>query len=82
MLEGELTLVIEGEQEHVLGHGDAARVAPDVRRQLVNRGAGRLAILAIGGAQPHEGRDGMAYLGWDDTEPKSPADVPLPDDLK
>ena len=81
VLEGELTLLVEGE-EHALARGDAARVAPEVRRQLVNRGDGRLALLAIGGAQPHEGRDGMAYLSWDDDEAKSPADVPLPDGLK
>ena len=81
VLEGELTLLVEGE-EHALAPGDAARVGPEVRRQLVNRGDGRLALLAIGGAQPHEGRDGMAYLSWDDDEAKSPADVPLPDGLK
>jgi len=82
VLEGELTLAIEGEEEHTLGQGDAARVAPDVRRQLSNRGDSRLALLAIGGATPHEGRDGQAFLSWDDDEPKPPADVPLPDDLK
>jgi uncharacterized cupin superfamily protein len=82
VLEGELTLVIERDEEHTLGYGDAARVAPDVRRQLINRGTGRLALLAMGGATPHEGRDGQAFLSWDDDEPKSPADVPLPDDLK
>jgi uncharacterized cupin superfamily protein len=82
VLEGELTLVIEGDEEYALGYGEAARVAPDVRRQLINRGTGRLAILAMGGATPHEGRDGMAFLSWEDREPKSPADVPLPDDVK
>jgi uncharacterized cupin superfamily protein len=82
VLEGELTLVIEGDEEHTLAYGDAARVAPEVRRQLINRGTGRLAILAMGGATPHDGRDGMAFLSWEDGEPKSPADVPLPDDVK
>jgi uncharacterized cupin superfamily protein len=81
VLEGELTLALEGE-EHTLRRGDAARVAPDVRRQLVNRGDTRVALLAIGGATPHEGRDGQAFLSWEDDEPKSPADVPLPDDVK
>jgi uncharacterized cupin superfamily protein len=82
VLEGELTLAIEGDEEHTLTRGDAVRVAPGVRRQLGNRGDARVALLAIGGAQPHEGRDGMAYLSWDDDEPKSPADVPLPGDVK
>jgi uncharacterized cupin superfamily protein len=82
VLEGELTLVIEGGEEHTLAYGDAARVAPEVRRQLINRGTGRLAILAMGGATPHDGRDGMAFLSWEDGEPKSPADVPLPDGVK
>ena len=35
----------------------------------------------MGGAEPHEGRDGVAYLDWNDTEGKAPKDVPLPDDL-
>ena len=35
-----------------------ARVAPSVRRQLANRGSELLVVLAVGGAKPHEGRDG------------------------
>ena len=79
VLEGELTLVVEGEDAHTLRYGDVARVGPEVRRQLVNRGGERAALLAMGGANPHHGRDGMAYFSWDDTEPKSPRDVPLPE---
>ena len=81
VLEGTLTLEIEGEQVHTLSRGDAARVAPGVRRRLSNRSAERLALLAMGGAEPHEGRDGVAYLDWDDPEGRPPAEVPLPDDL-
>jgi uncharacterized cupin superfamily protein len=81
VLEGTLTLELDGGERHTLTYGDVARVAPDVRRQLSNRGAERLALLAMGGAEPHEGRDGVAYLDWDDTEGKAPKDVPLPDDL-
>jgi uncharacterized cupin superfamily protein len=81
VLEGTLTLEIEGEQAHTLTRGDAARVAPGVRRQLSNRSAERVALLAMGGAEPHDGRDGVAYLDWDDTEGRPPAEVPLPDDL-
>ena len=80
VLEGELTLLLDGGASHVLGRGAAARVAPGVRRQLVNRGSERLVLLALGGAEPHVGRDGVAYEDWDDTEGRPPADVPLPAD--
>jgi hypothetical protein len=52
-----------------------------VRRQLVNRGPVRVAILALGGALEHNGRDGEAYTSWEQETPASPADVPFPDDL-
>ena len=80
VLEGTLTLELEGGEVHTLTRGDAARVAPDIRRQLSNRGEERVALLAMGGAEPHAGRDGVAFLSWDDTEGKPPRDVPLPDD--
>ena len=80
VLEGTLTLEYDGER-HELGRGDVARVAPGVRRQLSNRGSERVALLAVGGADPHAGRDGVAYLSWDDEEGKPPQEVPLPDDL-
>jgi uncharacterized cupin superfamily protein len=82
VLEGTLTLELDGGDVHTLTSGDVARVAPEVRRQLSNRGDDRLAVLAIGGAEPHEGRDGVAYLDWDDPEGRSPKDVPLPDGLR
>ena len=82
VLEGTLTLELEGGEEHRLGVGDAARVAPDLRRRLANRGPERVALLAVGGDGIHEGRDGLAWDDWDDdAEPRSPADVPLPPDL-
>jgi uncharacterized cupin superfamily protein len=80
VLEGVLTLAIEGE-EHDLGRGELARVGPEVRRQLLNRGPERTAVLALGGANPHEGRDGEAFAAWDDSTPHGVADVPLPADL-
>jgi uncharacterized cupin superfamily protein len=80
VVEGTLTLLVEGE-EHTLGPGSVARVAPEVRRQLVNRGPGRLGLLAIGGAEPHEGRDGEAFESWDAQEARPPQETPLPDDL-
>lgn len=57
------------------------RIAPDVRRQLVNRGPGRAVVLALGGANPHDGRDGRAFTDFDDAEPKAPQDLPNPDPL-
>src|SRR3954471_20316649 len=47
VLEGTLSLVLEGE-ETTLERGELIRVAPGVRRQLVNRGPGALHLLAIG----------------------------------
>jgi uncharacterized cupin superfamily protein len=80
VLEGELSLLLEGE-EHRLGAGGLARVAPDVRRQLVNRGPRRLVLLALGGATPHEGRDGVAYASWDATDGAPPQEISLPADV-
>ena len=82
VIEGELTLVVEGDQEHVLGNGQLARVGPSVRRQLVNRGTEPLVLLALGGSGEHVGRDGHAWERWDEPgEGRSPQDVPLPEDL-
>ena len=80
VLEGTLTLSVEGEEQE-LGEGELARVAPEVRRQLVNRTRERLAVLALGGHSEHEGRDGVAYTSWEDTEGGSPRDVPFPPDV-
>ncbi len=80
VLEGSLTLLVEGETSE-LGHGELIRVAPQVRRQLVNRGPGRLVILALGGAQEHQGRDGEAFGEWSDEQPVSPQELTMPPDL-
>jgi mannose-6-phosphate isomerase-like protein (cupin superfamily) len=80
VLEGTLTLVIEGE-EQVVKRGELVRVAPAIRRQLVNRGPERLVLLALGGATEHMGRDGEAWVDWDADAPAPPQEVPLPEDL-
>jgi uncharacterized cupin superfamily protein len=80
VLEGELSLMLEGD-EHRVPAGGIVRVAPEVRRQLVNRRPQRLALLALGGATPHEGRDGQAFPSWDATEGAPPQEVPLPADV-
>jgi uncharacterized cupin superfamily protein len=82
VLEGTLTLLVEDEPRE-LQRGEVARVAPDVRRQLVNRHRDPLLLLALGGANPHEGRDGRAYRSWDEQgEGNAPADVPFPENVE
>lgn len=80
VLEGTLSLAIEG-VERDMSAGELVRLGPDVRRQLVNRGPGRLAILALGAAGDHVGRDGIAFLSWEATEGAPPQETPLPEDL-
>jgi uncharacterized cupin superfamily protein len=80
VLEGRLTLVVEGD-ERDLATREIVRIAPHVRRQLVNRGPDTLVLLAIGGAHPHDGRDGEAFASWDETRGGSPQETPAPEDL-
>jgi uncharacterized cupin superfamily protein len=80
VLRGKLTVAVE-QEEHELEAGQTMRVAPSVRRQLVNRGDVPCVLLAIGGAGEHNGRDGEAFTDWSETEGKPPQEVPLPDDL-
>jgi uncharacterized cupin superfamily protein len=80
VLEGTLTLLVERE-ETVLERDELVRVGPELRRQLVNRGPGRLVLLALGGHSEHEGRDGIAFASWEDESGVSPQEVPLPEDL-
>ena len=81
VLEGELTLLIEG-VERVLGPDRLVRIGASVRRQLINAGAKRVVIVALGGSTEHVGRDGRAWLSWEDDGPGlPPQEIPLPDDL-
>ena len=83
MLEGTLTLLIEGDEPRELRRGDLARVAPDVRRQLVNRHP-ELAAHPGGGRRRSRtsGRDGRAWESWDEGgEGRPPQEVDLPDDV-
>ena len=81
VLEGTLTLEVEGEPRE-LRRGELARVAPDVRRRLVNRHPETLLVYAIGGANEHQGRDGRAWADWDETgEGRPPQEVPLPENV-
>jgi mannose-6-phosphate isomerase-like protein (cupin superfamily) len=81
VLEGHLALVVEGEESR-LSEGELIRVAPGLRRQLVNRGPGRLVLLALGGAGEHSGRDGEAFASWEQETGVSPQELPLPADLE
>jgi uncharacterized cupin superfamily protein len=81
VLEGTLTLVADGEPR-ALRRGELARVAPGVRRQLVNRHPDTLVLLAAGGATEHEGRDGRAWASWDEEgEGRPPQEVPMPENV-
>lgn len=80
VLDGTLTLLIE-DTRHSLDAGALARVGPEVRRQLVNETNQRLTVVAIGGAKDHEGRDGVAFASWEDSEGASPQETPLPEDV-
>jgi mannose-6-phosphate isomerase-like protein (cupin superfamily) len=80
VLEGNLTLVIEAEESE-LGEGELMRVAPKLRRQLVNRGPGRVVLLAVGGSGEHVGRDGEAFESWEQQVGASPQELPMPPDL-
>ena len=80
VLRGVLTVAIEGEERDI-AEGGLIRLAPEVRRQLLNRGPGICSLVALGGAGAHEGRDGLAYADWDDAAPRPPQEIPLPEDL-
>lgn len=80
VLEGELSLLLEGE-EHRVRTGGLVRVAPEVRRQLVNRRPERLVLLALGGSGEYAGRDGQAFASWEATESAPPQEIPLPADV-
>jgi mannose-6-phosphate isomerase-like protein (cupin superfamily) len=81
VLEGELTLLLQGEQRK-LQPNQIVRVAPQVRRQLLNAGATPVVVLALGGAGEHQSRDGLAWESWQEAGPgRPPQEVPLPDDL-
>jgi mannose-6-phosphate isomerase-like protein (cupin superfamily) len=82
VLEGRLTLLVEGDQTELeLGEGELVRVAPSTRRQLVNRGPGRLLMVALGGTGEHQSRDAEAFNSWEEQTGGSPRDVPWPPDL-
>jgi mannose-6-phosphate isomerase-like protein (cupin superfamily) len=80
VLEGRLALVVEGEETE-LREGELIRVAPQLRRQLVNRGPGRVVLIALGGEGDHHGRDAEAFASWDDQVGVPPQELPLPANL-
>jgi uncharacterized cupin superfamily protein len=80
VLRGVLTIETE-EGLTDLGEGAMARVAPEVRRRLVNLGPAVCSVLALGGSGEHVGRDATAYADWDDRVGGPPQEIPLPDDL-
>ena len=82
VLEGTLTLIVEGE-EHTLAAGTLARVGPATRRQIGNRGEEPAVLLCIGAAGEHVSRDARAWGSWDEEgEGRDPREVPLPSDFE
>ena len=84
VLEGELTLGLDGE-ERTYGPQEVVRVPPAVRRQMINRGSEPTVLLALGASteHAHQPRDARAWESWDEPgEGRSPADVPTPADLE
>ena len=69
------------EEEFELTEGELARVAPALRRQLVNRSSTPCIVVAIGGAGEHVGRDGEAFNDWREREGRPPQEIPLPADV-
>ena len=81
VIEGRLTVVVEGKANTITA-GELIRVAPEVRRQLVNMHRERVTLVALGSASDgHESRDAEAFNTWEETTGGQPRDVPLPDDL-
>ena len=80
VLAGELTIAIDGAEE-TLKEDELIRVAPAMRRQLINKGREKLIMLAVGGHGEHQGRDAKAFEAWDQEEGRSPRDTPVPEDL-
>jgi uncharacterized cupin superfamily protein len=81
VLDGVLTLIVEGDPVELTA-GHLARVGPSVKRQLTNASAKPATILALGAYGEHESRDALAWTSWDeDGEGRSPAEVPLPEDI-
>ena len=80
VLEGRLTVAFEDERTD-LAPGELLRVAPSVRRQLMNRSRDRVVLIALGGDAEHRGRDGEAFTSWEQSTGAPPQEVPLPDDL-
>lgn len=81
VLEGTLTLMVEGEATE-LAAGDLMRVAPALKRQLVNRGPGRVVMIALGGEGEHHGRDAEAFESWEQEAGAPPQEVPPAADLR
>ena len=80
VLGGRLTVAFD-DGEHDFATGQLVRIAPEVRRQMINRGPERLSLLCIGGSgESHEPRDAQAFETWDG-DPREVRDVPNPDDL-
>jgi quercetin dioxygenase-like cupin family protein len=81
VFEGRLTVLVEG-VAHTVAAGELMRIAPEIRRQLVNTHRQRVTLVALGSTcDGHESRDAEAFNSWEETAGGQPRDVALPDDL-
>ena len=82
VIEGRLTVFVEGGAAHTIAAGELMRIAPETRRQLANTHRERVTLVALGATRDgHESRDAEAFNAWEETTGGTPRDVPLPDDL-
>jgi quercetin dioxygenase-like cupin family protein len=77
VLRGTLTVQLEIGETYVPRLA-LVRVAPMVKRQLRNDHEERCIFVALGAANSHVRGDAEAFASWDDPEPRSPRDIPLP----
>src|SRR5262245_10039536 len=79
VLEGTLTVMVEGEPIELEPY-DAVRLAPGVRRQVVNPTSERVVLLAVGGADELVGRGWCACEDVHESRARPPQELPLPED--
>ncbi len=82
VIEGRLTVFVDGGQAHTIAAGELMRIAPETRRQLANTYRERVTLVALGSAsERHESRDAEAFNAWEEATGGPPREVPLPEDL-
>ena len=81
VLEGTLTLLVEGEEQVARtrrARARRARGAPPARQPRARAARACWRWAATG---EHAGRDGQAWTDWDSAQGAPPQEIPLPEDL-